>query len=201
MIFISRKWFLSCVITCSDFYTLSNQINLFMVINIWGIIIYIYCMLVREIWKLIHPRVSYSLRAMPEGNMILVDEYIFIFPEPVCYQCFIIPNKIKKTHTCKILQASIFSVHWNVVSEYDAFRVPLTFSCQRTIALTGKPARGGIWFLFHGIWFLSCVITFSDLYPLSNQIDIFMVINIWGIIIQLRELDKHPGTNISSILL
>jgi hypothetical protein len=40
---------LSCVITCSDFYPLSNQINLFMVINIWDIIIYIYCMLVREI--------------------------------------------------------------------------------------------------------------------------------------------------------
>ena len=72
--------------------------------------------------------------------MILEDEYIFIFPEPACYKCFIIPNEIKKTHTCKILQASIFSVHWNVVSEYDAFRVPLTFSCQRTIALTGKPA-------------------------------------------------------------
>jgi hypothetical protein len=29
------------VITCSDFYPLSNQINLFMVINIWGIIIWI----------------------------------------------------------------------------------------------------------------------------------------------------------------
>jgi hypothetical protein len=42
-------WFLSCVIMCSDFYPLSNQINLFMVINIWDIIIYIYCMLVREI--------------------------------------------------------------------------------------------------------------------------------------------------------
>jgi hypothetical protein len=53
--------FLSCVITCSDFYLLSIQINLLMVINLWGIIIYIYCMLVREIWKLIHPRVSYSL--------------------------------------------------------------------------------------------------------------------------------------------
>ena len=31
---------MSCVITCSDFYPLSNRINLFMVINIWGIIIY-----------------------------------------------------------------------------------------------------------------------------------------------------------------
>jgi hypothetical protein len=42
---------------------------------------------------------------------------------------------------------------------------------------------GGIWFLFHGIWFLSCVITCSDFYPLSKQINLFMVINIWGIII------------------
>ena len=39
--------------------------------------------------------------------MILVGEYIFIFPEPACYKCFIIPNETKKTHTCKILLASI----------------------------------------------------------------------------------------------
>jgi hypothetical protein len=31
-----------------------------------------------------------------------------IFPEPACYECFIIPNETKKTHTCKILLASIF---------------------------------------------------------------------------------------------
>jgi hypothetical protein len=31
------------------------------------------------------PRVSYSPR--PEGNMILVGEYIFIFPEPACNKC------------------------------------------------------------------------------------------------------------------
>jgi hypothetical protein len=37
--------------------------------------------------------------------------------------------------------------------------------------------------LFHGIWFLSCVITCSDFYPLSNQINLCMVIIIWGIII------------------
>jgi hypothetical protein len=49
-----------------------------------------------------------------EGNMkiyspksVLVGEYIFIFPEPACYKCFIIPNEIKKTHTCKILLANI----------------------------------------------------------------------------------------------
>ena len=47
-------------------------------------------MLVREICKFIHPRVSYLPRVTPEGNMILVGEYIFIFPEPACYKCFII---------------------------------------------------------------------------------------------------------------
>ena len=36
--------------------------------------------------------------------------------------------------------------------------------------------------IFHGIWFLSYVITCSDFCPLSNQINILMVINIWGII-------------------
>ena len=44
---------------------------------------------------------------------------------------------------------------------------------------------GGIWYLFHGIWFLSCVFTCSDCYPLSNQINLLMVIDIWGIIIQI----------------
>jgi hypothetical protein len=39
-------------------------------------------------------------------------------------------------------------------------------------------------FLFHGIWFLSCVITCSDSYPLSNQIILFMLINKWGKIIK-----------------
>jgi hypothetical protein len=42
---------------------------------------------------------------------------------------------------------------------------------------SGGFRSGGIWFLFHGIWFLSCVITsWSDFYPLSNQINLFMVI-------------------------
>jgi hypothetical protein len=48
---------------------------------------------------------------------------------------------------------------------------------------------GGIWYLFHGIWFLSCVITCSDCYPpLSYQINLLMVINIWGIIIYFTFL-------------
>ena len=43
-------------------------------------ILYIYCMLVRE---------------------------IFIFPEPAYYKCFILLNETRKTHTCKILLANI----------------------------------------------------------------------------------------------
>ena len=73
-----------------------------------------------------------------------------------------------------------------VINICDALRVSLTFSCQRTISVAGKPARlprGGILIFFHRIWYLSCVITCSDFYPLSNQINLFMVINIWGIII------------------
>ena len=41
-------------------------------------------MRVQEIWKCIHPRVAYSPRALPSGNMILLGEYIFIFPSPAC---------------------------------------------------------------------------------------------------------------------
>ena len=95
-------------------------------------ILYIHCMLVREMWKFIHPIVLYSLRATPEEIMVLVGEYIFIFPEPACYKCFIIPNENKKTHTCKILLESIFGtlsqtfenhIHnkWCVPSASDVF--------------------------------------------------------------------------------
>ena len=52
MIFISRNMIF--VITSSDFYQLSNQINLFMVINIWGIII----------WIIILPLVHLSIAIM-----------------------------------------------------------------------------------------------------------------------------------------
>ena len=68
----------------------------------------------------------------------------------------------------------------------DAFRVPLTFSCQRTITLAGKPTRlPRGWNIIFISWNMSCVITCSDFYPLSNQINLLMVINIWGIIIIL----------------
>jgi hypothetical protein len=51
-------------------------------------------------------------------------------------------------------------------------------------------------FYFTEYDFLSCMITCSDFYPLSNQINLFMVINIWGIINRIRSL-AHCVTNIS----
>jgi hypothetical protein len=81
----------------------------------------------------------------------------FIFSEPACYKCFIIPNETKKTHThvnyCwqtyfksigTLSQTFKHHIHNNIVTvacKWDAFRVPLTFSCQRTITLSGKPVR------------------------------------------------------------
>ena len=38
-----------------------------------------------------------------EENMKIYYPKCIIFPEPVCYKCFIIPNETKKTHICKIL--------------------------------------------------------------------------------------------------
>ena len=68
---------------------------------------------------------------------------------------------------------------WCVPSASDVFM-------SKNDNSVGENPRGfrssGIWFLFLRIWFLSCVITCSDFYPLSNQINLFMVINIWGII-------------------
>ena len=94
---VSRiKYYRNQIVHSSTGQLSDNEFNIIFD-DIVEVILYIYCMLVREIWKIIHPRVSYSLRATPEGNMILVGGYTFIFPEPACYECFIIPNETKKT--------------------------------------------------------------------------------------------------------
>jgi hypothetical protein len=98
-------------------------------------------------------------------------------------------------------------------------RMPIEFSCQSYRSLTGTNQRhseritcrrllqwflnfwdnvpmdlSGIWLLFHGIWFFSGVITCSDFYPLSNQINLVMVINIWGIINCFVSLNKSDAS-------
>jgi hypothetical protein len=75
-----------------DFY----QREIFCVLNVitfWRHVFISLCfcsMRVQEIWKCIHPRVSYSPRVLPSGNMILLGEYIFIFPSPACNKCIIL---------------------------------------------------------------------------------------------------------------
>ena len=156
--------------------------------DICNFILYIYCMLVREIWKLIHPRVSYSPRAMPEVNMILVGKYIFIFPVPAC-NTYLIYRMKPRTHIYVkyCWQAyfksigtlsRIFKNHMQIMRSDCLGRFPV----KKTIALAGKPARlprgWNTIFISRNMIFVLC----SDFYPLSNQINLFMVINIWGII-------------------
>jgi hypothetical protein len=71
--------------------------------------------------------------------------------------------------------------------------MPLTFSCQRTITLVGKTREVSegveydIYFMeydFCPVW--SHVLIATP--PLSNQINLLMVINIWGIIIYFTFL-------------
>ena len=71
------------------------------------------------------------------------------------------------------------------------------FSCQRTINLAGKPARLPKWwnmiFISRNMIFVLCDHVFWFL-PLSNQINLFTVIHIWGIIkyvVLLNTLKKH----------
>jgi hypothetical protein len=69
-------------------------------------------------------------------------------------------------------------IHNNIVTVACKWFVP----SASDVFLSKNPRGfrgGGIWYLFHGIWFLSCVITCSDCYPLYNQINLLMVINIW----------------------
>jgi hypothetical protein len=60
-------------------------------------------MQVQEIWKCIHPRISYSPRALLSGNMILLSEYIFIFPSSACNKCCYSPvNSTFQTNWMKL---------------------------------------------------------------------------------------------------
>jgi hypothetical protein len=47
----------------------------------------------------------------PKGNMILVGEYIFIFPVPTCYKCFIISNE---TDVGFLILENLFTIFYSV---------------------------------------------------------------------------------------
>ena len=133
-------------------------------------------MLVRKIWKCIHPRVSYSYKFSyclyaHAINVLLYRmkprKHIYV---KCCWQAYSKSigtlSQIFKNHIVTV------ACKWCVPSASDVF-------------LSKNDNSGGKTREAFGIWFLSCMITCPDLYPLSNQINLFMVINIWGIIIIL----------------
>ena len=67
-------------------------INIFLLISMEKnrAILYIYCMLVREIWKCIHPRVSYSLRATSSVDILLFGRYNHVSTSYKSYNCIIL---------------------------------------------------------------------------------------------------------------
>jgi hypothetical protein len=99
-------------------------------------------MLVREIWKCIHPRVSYSLR---------VNKCSY-FLNPYAINVLLYRMKSRKHIHVKYCWQTYFKsigtlsqtfknhIHNKLLRSpaSDAFRMPATFSCQRTITLTGK---------------------------------------------------------------
>jgi hypothetical protein len=125
----------------------------------------------------------------PEGNArseyILVGKYIFIFPVPAC-NTYLFYRMKPRTHIYVqyCWQAyfksigtlsRIFKNHMQIMRSDCLWRFPV----KKTIALAGKPARlprgWNTIFISRNMIFVLC----SDFYPLSNQINLFMVINIW----------------------
>ena len=155
-------------------------------------------MLVREIWKFIHPRVSY----FPRATWYLWVNKFSYFLNPHAINVLLYRMKPRKHVHVKYCWQTYFKsigklsqtfknhIHNNIVTVACKWCVPSASDVflSKNDNWQENPRgfrRGEIWYLFHGIWFLSCVITCSDFYPLSNQINLFMVINIWGIIIQV----------------
>ena len=146
-------------------------------------ILYIYCMLVREIWINFH---IYWTRML----------YMFYYTEWNQENTYMwntagkhILSPLERCLSFSAVAIVTVACKWCVPSASDVFLSKNYNSGGENLwGIRG----GGIWFLFHEIWFLSCVITCSDFYPLSNQINLFMVINIWGIIIKVR-FATHTG--------
>jgi hypothetical protein len=98
-------------------------------------------MLVREMWKFIHPRVSYSLRGIWYS---WVNKFSY-FLNPHAINVLLYRMKPRKhiyvkKHILSPLERCLRHSKTTSTTS-DAFRVPLTFSCQRKITLAGKPVR------------------------------------------------------------
>ena len=128
--------------------------------------------------------------------------------EPACYNCFIIPTETKNTHRCKkkngwqtyfksigtLFQTFTIHIHkWCVPCASDVLLSKNDNSRGKT-----RDASEGLEYDFYFTEYdFCCVITCSDFYPLSNQINLFMVINIWCIIISLlSQLILYPASKL-----
>ena len=102
-------------------------------------------MLVREIWKFIHPRVSYSWGHRRRGIWYSWVNKFSYFLNQHAINVLLYRMKLRNhIHVQYCWQACLERClrHLETTSiTSDAFRVPLTFSCQRTITLAGKHAR------------------------------------------------------------
>jgi diadenosine tetraphosphatase ApaH/serine/threonine PP2A family protein phosphatase len=114
-------------------------------------------------------------------------EYIFTFPEPHATHVLLYRMKPRKhIHVKYCWQAYVKSIrtlshiyksHCNGGLQVMHFECLWRFPVKERKLWRENPRgirRGGICPLL-------CVITCSEFYPLSNQINIFMAINIWGI--------------------
>ena len=139
-------------------------------------------MQLQEIWKFINPRVSYSrvnnfsyflnLHAI---NVLLYRmkprKHIHV---KYCWQTY-----FKFIGTLSRTFKNHIHNKWCVPSASDGFLLKNDNSGGKT----RKASEGGEYDFYFTEYDFCPVITCSDFYPLSNQINIFMVINIWGIII------------------
>jgi hypothetical protein len=132
--------------------------------------IYIYCMLVREIWYSWVNKFSYGTHHLQATiTMLLWMWFLNVWDN--------VPMDLKYAYqqyfTCMCFLGFIRCNKTFIACGFRKYEN--LFTHEYHISLTSM--RGC------GIWFLFCVITCSDCYPLSNQINLLMVINIWSIII------------------
>jgi hypothetical protein len=146
-------------------------------------------MLVREIWKCIHPRVSYSqiwYSWVNKFSYFLYPHAINVLlyrmkPRKHIYVKYCLQTYFKSIGTLSRIFKNHINGRLQMMRSECLRRFPVK---ERYIWLENPPGFRGA-----GILFVAGVITCSDFYPLSNQINLFMVINLWGIIIHFTTAD------------
>ena len=69
---------------------------------------------------------SYSHRALPSGNVILLGEYIFIFLSPACNKCIILTGPGQYNGFFRILSELVFGLRYTTTTDLQV----LSIICQ-----------------------------------------------------------------------